>query len=92
MRTNDGLCSLQEYNTFKNRISDAVDEWLNYCDADPNFGISLNPSTLEVEVCDKADTQPGYPRENAAKNFFYGWLYEENGEYRIKLNLQVRFK
>ena len=59
MRTNDGLCSLQEYNTFKNRISDAVDEWLNYCDADPNFGISLNPSTLEVEVCDKTDAQPG---------------------------------
>lgn len=56
---NDGLCSLQEYNTFKDRIFDAVDEWLNYNDADPNIGISLNPSTLEVEVCDKADTQPG---------------------------------
>ncbi|MDE7024660.1 MAG: hypothetical protein K2O88_02130 [Paramuribaculum sp.] len=56
---NDGLCSIQEYNTFKDRIFDAVDEWLNYNDADPNVGISLNPSTLEVEVRDKSDTQPG---------------------------------
>ncbi len=55
----DGLCSIQEYNKFKDRIFDAVDEWLNYNDADHNIGISLNPSALDVEVCDKADTQPG---------------------------------
>lgn len=45
-----------------------------------------SPSTSE----DKEN--PGYPRVNAKKKFFYGWLYEEDGEYRIKLNLQVRFK
>lgn len=35
---------------------------------------------------------PGHPRENAAKKYFYGWLYEQDGQYYIKLNLQVRFK
>lgn len=55
----DGYCSLQEYNQMKDRIFDAVDEWINYNDADPEIGISVYPSTLEVEVCDKADTQHG---------------------------------
>lgn len=45
-----------------------------------------SPSTGEDE------NRPGYPRANAKKKFFYGWLYEEKGEYRIKLNLQVHFK
>lgn len=45
-----------------------------------------SPSTSE----DKE--HPGYPRKNAKKKFFYGWLYQEAGEYHIKLNLQVRFK
>lgn len=31
----------------------------NYNDADPNIGISLNPSFLGVEVCNKADIQLG---------------------------------
>lgn len=45
-----------------------------------------SPSTSEDE------NHPGYPRANAKKKFFYGWIYEEDGEYRIKLNLQIRFK
>lgn len=45
-----------------------------------------SPSTSEDE------NHPGYPRQNAKKKFFYGWLYEEDGQLYIKLNLQVRFK
>ena len=26
------------------------------------------------------------------KNYFYGWLYEEDGKYYFKINLQVRFQ
>lgn len=59
MKANDGFCFRQEYNTFKDRIFDAVDEWLNYNATDPSIGISLNLSPLEVEVCSMADTQLG---------------------------------
>ena len=44
------------------------------------------PSTSEDE------DNPGHPRTDAKKKFFYGWLYKENERYYIKLNLQVRFK
>lgn len=43
------------------------------------------PSTSEDEVT------PGRADTNAAKKYFYGWVYEENGNYYIKLNLQIRF-
>jgi len=38
------------------------------------------------------EQHPGHPRANAAKKFFYGWLYEEDGRYFLKINLQVRSK
>lgn len=38
------------------------------------------------------ESNPGHPRPEAKKNYFYGWLYKENERYYIKLNLQVRFK
>jgi type II restriction enzyme len=42
------------------------------------------------------ENNPGHPREKVAgktlKPFFYGWLYEEDGKYYFKINLQVRFK
>ena len=44
------------------------------------------PSTSED------NRHPGYPRPDAKKKFFYGWLYKENEHYYIKLNLQIRFK
>lgn len=33
-----------------------------------------------------------HARPNASKHFYYGWLYEENGRYFIKMNLQIRSK
>ncbi len=44
------------------------------------------PSTSEDE------NNPGHPRQNPSKKYFWGWVYEENGNYYIKLNLQVRMK
>lgn len=44
------------------------------------------PSTSE----DK--NNPGHPKTNPKKKFFFGWLYEKNGRYYLKLNLQVRMK
>ena len=38
------------------------------------------------------ESNPGHPRPEAKKNYFYGWLYKEHERYFIKLNLQVRFK
>lgn len=42
------------------------------------------------------EDNPGHPREKVEgktlKPFFYGWLYEEDGKYYFKINLQVRFK
>lgn len=65
---NDGLCSIQEYIQFKTRIFDAVDEWLNYCDADPELGIAIEQATLDVEVCNKeeAQTREWFPLETLA--------------------------
>lgn len=35
----------------------------------------------------------GNPRRTkGAKKYYYGWLYEEDGELLFKINLQVRFK
>lgn len=48
------------------------------------------PSTGEDE------NNPGHIRLSSngkpKKPYLYGWLFEENGEYFIKINLQVRFK
>ena len=42
------------------------------------------------------EDNPGHPREKVEgktlKPFFYGWLYEEDGKFYFKINLQVRFK
>lgn len=57
MKRNYGLSSIQDYNQFKMRIFDAVDEWINYCDSDPNKGIAIEQSTLNVEVCSKEEAQ-----------------------------------
>lgn len=50
-----------------------------------------NPSTNEDP------NNPGHAKEKTQPNekikpFKYGWIYEEDGELRIKLNLQIRFK
>lgn len=52
----------------------------------------FNATRFEAPSTSEDEYNPGHPRPNASKKFFYGWLYKENGRYYIKLNLQVRFK
>lgn len=52
----------------------------------------FNSTKFERPSTSEDENNPGHPRPNAAKNFNYGWLYEENGRYYIKINLQVRSK
>lgn len=47
---------------------------------------------FETASTSEDETNPGHPRPNPKKKFFFGWLYEENGKLYIKLNLQIRFK
>ncbi len=37
-------------------------------------------------------SHPGHVRPNAKKDFNYGWVYAEGGQYWLKLNLQVRMR
>jgi hypothetical protein len=52
----------------------------------------FNSTIFEGASTGEDDSNPGHPRPDAKKNYFYGWLYKENEHYYIKLNLQVRFK
>lgn len=52
----------------------------------------FNSTKFEGASRSEDDNNPGHPRTNASKNFFYGWVYEENEKYYIKINLQVRSK
>ena len=52
----------------------------------------FNSTKFEKPSTSEDEDNPGHPRANAAKNYYYGWLYEENGHYFIKINLQVRSK
>ena len=49
-----------------------------------------NSTKFERASTSEDENNPGYPRTNAKKNYNYGWLYEEDGHYFIKINLQVR--
>ena len=51
-----------------------------------------NNTKFEGASTSEDENNPGHPRPNAKKKYFYGWLYKENGKYYIKLNLQVRFR
>lgn len=50
----------------------------------------INHTKFEQASTGEDETNPGNPRAKA-KPYYYGWLYEENGEYQFKLNLQIRF-
>lgn len=52
----------------------------------------FNSTKFERPSTSEDENNPGHPRLNAKKNFNYGWLYEEDGRYFIKINLQVRSK
>lgn len=47
---------------------------------------------LEGASTGEDENNPGHPRPDAKKNYYYGWLFKLNKRYYIKLNLQVRFK
>ncbi len=52
----------------------------------------FNSTKLERASTSEDENNPGHPRPNASKHYNYGWLYEEDGHYFIKINLQVRSK
>lgn len=52
----------------------------------------FNNTKFETASTSEDENNPGNPRPNPKKKFFFGWLYEENGKLYIKLNLQIRFK
>jgi hypothetical protein len=52
----------------------------------------INNTFLEQPATSEDDNNPGFPDVSKKKPFKFGWIYEENGEFYIKLNLQVRFK
>lgn len=56
----------------------------------------FNSTKFDTPATSEDENNPGHPREKVAgktlKPYFYGWLYEEDGKYYFKINLQVRFK
>ena len=52
----------------------------------------FNSTKFERASTSEDENNPGHPRSDASKHFYYGWLYEENGHYFIKINLQIRSK
>ena len=50
----------------------------------------LNSTYLEQPATSEDENNPGYPKPNPKKKFFFGWVYKENGKYYLKINLQVR--
>lgn len=52
----------------------------------------FNSTKFERASTSEDENNPGYPRPDASKNYNYGWLYEEDGRYYIKINLQIRSK
>jgi len=55
----------------------------------------IKNTKLEQAATSEDDNNPGFAKnkKNAKiKPYKFGWIYEENGELFIKLNLQIRFK
>jgi hypothetical protein len=53
----------------------------------------INNTKFEQPSTSEDANNPGFPSPASdAKPYKYGWVYEENGELFIKLNLQIRFK
>lgn len=51
----------------------------------------ITSSKLEQPSTGEDPNNPGFSKKKPKKPFLYGWIYEEGGEYFIKLNLQIRF-
>lgn len=52
----------------------------------------VSNTRLEQASTSEDPANPGHARTGTTKPYKFGWAYEEDGEYFIKLNLQVRFK
>lgn len=52
----------------------------------------LYSATIEFPSTYKCKNRSDHPCENTENKFSYGYLYQENGNYFIKLNLNIRFK
>lgn len=52
----------------------------------------LENTFLEQAGTGEDPQNPGNKKSGAGKKYYYGWLYEEDHEYNLKINLQVRFK
>jgi hypothetical protein len=50
----------------------------------------INNTRFEQPSTGEDENNPGH-RHKTGKKYYYGWLYEENGKYKFKINLQVRF-
>ena len=56
----------------------------------------LNATRIEQPATGEDENNPGHVRVEPTKNkpnkpYLFGWLYQENGNYYLKINLQVRF-
>jgi type II restriction enzyme len=51
----------------------------------------INNTKLEQASTSEDDNNPGFPVKQNSKPYKFGWVYEEEGEHFIKLNLQIRF-
>lgn len=51
----------------------------------------INNTRFEQPSTGEDESNPGNPGQTG-KKYHFGWLYQENNELYIKLNLQVRFK
>lgn len=63
------------------------------CDKNKFQNYLINHTKLEQASTGEDKDNPGYPSTSrSAKPFKFGWVYEEDGEFFIKLNLQIRFR
>ncbi|MCE1165063.1 MAG: HpaII family restriction endonuclease [Bacteroidetes bacterium] len=51
----------------------------------------FNNTKLEQASTSEDESNPGNVTESAPKPYKFGWVYEEEGEFYVKLNLQIRF-
>lgn len=53
----------------------------------------FNSTKLEYASTGEDSSNPGHESHDpSSKKYYYGWLYKENNQYYIKINLQVRSK
>lgn len=53
----------------------------------------INNTVFEQPSTGEDESNPGNPKKGkGVKNYYYGWLYEEEKMIKMKFNLQVRFR